>query len=144
VEIYCRAAEVAAKAYLDVLDTSLQMDGWIPAGTSLQRGGLSPHTAEALILNGAGEPVAIATNTETIAASELQRHARITRVGNSGAMPGARALSPMVMQNPEAVEPWPSSNQRITAAMVAQLRSQIDALHRREVAAIEGRTQEAA
>jgi hypothetical protein len=137
VEIYCRAVEVAAKAYLDILDTSFQMEGWLPSGTNLARYGLTPHSAEALILDGSGNVVSCPTSTESIAAAEMQRYARVTRVGNSGAMPGARALTPAVIQNPDAVEPWASSNERLTLTMIAHLKSQIETLHQRELAETE-------
>ena len=106
---YCRAVEITAKAFLDVLEAGLQMSGWVSDGTNLARHGLDPAvTAEALVLDGSGNVTAFASNVETIAASEMARHARTTRIGNSGAMPRARALSPTVMQNPDAVEPWPN------------------------------------
>lgn len=128
---FCKGAEMAQKAFLVILEANHRLSNALPRGCRFPPG-VTPYSGEAVI-SGKVFPA----TTDILAAAEMYRHSGISDIGQTGAMPGARALSHEVLFNADQTEPWSESTARMNGFLLSSLRDQIETAYRFEIEQLE-------
>jgi hypothetical protein len=130
VATFCQCAEQAVRAYRQILDKSHEIENLTPRELGMQHG--FAFRGEAII-EGKSFPAGI----DGLIGNELYRYSGIERPGQSGALPEAKPLGMMALLNPAASESLSVSFPRVSASILATMKTRIEEIHRRDFASIE-------
>jgi hypothetical protein len=120
-----RSIEQATAAYAKFLAAAAQMERSLPIGATLS---MSPHRLE-VVAGGPPVPCALATAV----AAEFYRVAGGARL----ALPGAHAPNLQTTDRPGDIEPLAATSARLTQAIIADIRGQVERAEKAEAAKLE-------
>jgi hypothetical protein len=130
VATFCQCAEQAVRAYRQILDKSHEIENLTPRELGMQHG--FAFRGEAII-----EGKSFPAGLDGLIGNELYRYSGIERPGQSGALPEAKPLGMMALLNPAASESLSVSFPRVSASILATMKTRIEEIYRRELASIE-------
>jgi hypothetical protein len=130
VATFCQCAEQAVRAYRQILDKSHEIENLTPRELGMQHG--FAFRGETIV-----EGRAFPAGLDGMIGNELYRFSGIERPGQSGALPEAKPLGMMALLNPAASESLSVSFPRVSASILATMKTRIEEIYRRELASIE-------